>query len=145
MDYYLRIFQRLVWILLLCFLIFVILGPQVAYSPIQQASLSIRHHIYELYQDTFGSKVQTLKDNISRNPIQDSMDRREREYALAFEEATGEQYREEEQCLTMFGLIPLNCPDPSGNGNISPDSPEEFSLEECMNVLQLPANLCRQW
>ena len=145
MNHHLRMFQRFILILLLLFLIFILWGPRIANPPIQNASLAVRTYINRVYQDIFGAQVQNLRESISRNPIQESVDRRERDYALAFEAVTGEQYREEEKCLTMFGIIPLNCPDPSGSGSIAQDSPEEFSLEECMNILQLPANLCRQW
>ncbi len=137
--------RRLLWILLLLFLVLLLLGPNIPFAPIQNLSASARGYLGDLYRDVVGDRIDDLKEEISRNPIQESADRREREYAQAYETITGERYQEGERCLTMFGLIPLNCPDPAGEGTIKADSQTEFSIEECMEVLGLPANLCRQW
>ena len=145
MNYHLKNLQSILRAIVLLLLIFLFLGPLVSYPPIQQVSVAANQRIRSWFRTAVGPQVDSLKENLSRNPIQTAVDRKEQEYALAFEEATGEQYRSGEQCLTMFGLIPLNCPDPGGSGVISRDSAEQFSVEDCMNVLQLPANLCRQW
>ena len=137
--------RRLLWILLLLFLMLLLLGPRIPFSPLQNLSASARGYLGELYENVIGDRIDNLKDEISHNPIQESVDRREREYAQAYEAITGETYEDSDRCLTMFGLIPLNCPDPTGEGFIEADSPTEYSVEECMEVLGLPANLCRQW
>ncbi|MGK7908855.1 MAG: hypothetical protein AB4040_16725 [Synechococcus sp.] len=144
MKYRLQSFQNLVWLSLIVFLVFLLVGPVVGCQPIQAASLNARTWIGDLYDEAVGSRVAALKDEISHNPIQESVNRREQQYARAYEVATGAEYAGD-SCLTLFGLIPLNCPDPSGEGNITADSPQDYSIEECMEVLQLPANLCRQW
>ena len=145
MNYHLKSLQSILKPLFLLLLIFLFIGPLVSYSPIQKASLAVNQNIRSWVRAAVGPQVDALKENLSQNPIQVAMDRGEQDYARAFEAATGEEYVAGEECLTMFGLIPLNCPDPSGNGVISRDSSEQFSVEECMAVLKLPANLCRQW
>ncbi|MEM9536925.1 MAG: hypothetical protein AAF268_10720 [Cyanobacteria bacterium P01_A01_bin.3] len=137
--------RRLLWILLLLLLLFLVLGPKIPVAPVQTLSASARGYLGELYQDVVGDRIDDLKDDISRNPIQESANRREQDYAQAYEAITGEPYQDDDRCLTMFGLIPLNCPDPTGERLIEADVPADFSIEECMEVLGLPANLCRQW
>ncbi|MGK7911517.1 MAG: hypothetical protein AB4050_08550 [Synechococcus sp.] len=144
MGYHAKQVRNWLFLAIALFFAFVWVGPSISFPPIRDASLAARARLAEVYQTVLGDRVEAIKEDISRNPLQDSVDRSEETFARAFEEATGEDYDPGERCLTMFGLIPLNCPDPTGDGFITPDRPEDFSAEECAAILGVPEDLCRR-
>ena len=110
----------ILWAILL-FLVFLWVGPSTSLPALRESSLAVRARLAGVYQHTLGDRVDAIKEDLTRNPIQGAFDRREEQFAKDFEAVTGEEFEPGDRCLTFFGLIPLNCPDPAGGGFITPD------------------------
>ena len=130
-------------ILLLCLILFLLIGPQVPISQIQTPSLRIREQITTFVQDQIIDPIREQGSEIQiRNPLQTAADRRADEYNQAVEAVTGAAPAEPETCIALFGSIPLNCPDPAGEGILMADQPRDTSSEECIAVFGLTPLEC---
>lgn len=139
----LRRVRGLIILLLFCFIVFLLVGPQLPIPRLQTFSLKVRTNLTTLVQDQIVNPIRERLSQIEiNNPLQTASDQRFDEYNRAVEAVTGEEPVEEETCIALFGTIPLNCPDPTGEGMITADRPGEVPLEECVAVFGLTPIEC---
>ncbi len=130
-------------LLVLLLLIILFVGPCIPIPALQTTSLKAREQITTMVQTRLITPIQDQLSQIEiNNPIQTAVDRRSEDYATAVEAITGEPPPEDETCIALFGLIPLNCPDPSGEGVITADPREDLETE-CIQLFGLTPIQCR--
>lgn len=138
-------FKNILSLLFLLLLIFLFVGPYIPISGIQSASLEVQAEISTIFQEKIIAPIQQKLSQIQiTNPLQTAFDRRYDEYTQAVEAVTGEKQSADDTCIALFGLIPLNCPDPFGDGVITADRPGDVSTDECVELFGLTPLQCRQ-